>query len=214
MTFALMLGFFRNNFGFGGNNGLTDFKDILGFNVQADGTRNALLFISCLALAISFLICRAVVYVEIRQGAGRDPRCGNPHPFPRLSRRSLQAVRLHAVGLHGGRRRRALCAAGRHHQSRRIRPGQLHRGRDLGRGRRPWHADRRGARRLRRQLRQDLLHLRRAGAVLAVHARQPVHPRHAAAAARHHRHLRPLAGVAAREKRGADAAAAAPHAAE
>jgi urea transport system permease protein len=61
MTFALMLGFFRNNFGFGGNNGLTDFKDILGFNVQAETTRNALLVISCLALAICFLICRAIV---------------------------------------------------------------------------------------------------------------------------------------------------------
>ena len=35
LTYALLLGFFRNNFGFGGNNGLTDFKDILGFNVQA-----------------------------------------------------------------------------------------------------------------------------------------------------------------------------------
>src|SRR6266850_696640 len=34
MTYALLLGFFRNDFGFGGNNGLTDFKDILGFNVQ------------------------------------------------------------------------------------------------------------------------------------------------------------------------------------
>jgi urea transport system permease protein len=61
MTFALMLGFFRNNFGFGGNNGLTDFKDILGFNVQADSTRNFLLVMSCLALGMSFLICRAVV---------------------------------------------------------------------------------------------------------------------------------------------------------
>jgi urea transport system permease protein len=61
MTFALMLGFFRNNFGFGGNNGLTDFKDILGFNVQAEGTRNALLVISCLALGLSFLICRSIV---------------------------------------------------------------------------------------------------------------------------------------------------------
>src|SRR5688572_23693123 len=61
MTFALMLGFFRNNFGFGGNNGLTDFKDLLGFNVQADGTRNALFFASCLALALGFLVCRAVV---------------------------------------------------------------------------------------------------------------------------------------------------------
>ena len=61
MTYALMLGFFRNNFGFGGNNGLTDFKDILGFNVQAEATRNALLVISCIALAVGFLICRAIV---------------------------------------------------------------------------------------------------------------------------------------------------------
>jgi urea transport system permease protein len=61
LTFALLLGFFRNNFGFGGNNGLTDFKDILGFNVQADGTRAALFLLSCLALIVSFLICRAVV---------------------------------------------------------------------------------------------------------------------------------------------------------
>jgi urea transport system permease protein len=61
MTYALMLGFFRNNFGFGGNNGLTDFKDILGFNVQAEATRNALLVISCLALAICFILCRAIV---------------------------------------------------------------------------------------------------------------------------------------------------------
>ena len=49
MTYALLLGFFRNNFGFGGNNGLTDFKDILGFNVQAETTRNSLLVCSCLA---------------------------------------------------------------------------------------------------------------------------------------------------------------------
>jgi len=61
LTYALMLGFFRNNFGFGGNNGLTDFKDILGFPVQAEPTRNALLVVSCLALALGFLICRAIV---------------------------------------------------------------------------------------------------------------------------------------------------------
>ncbi|MGZ5804210.1 MAG: urea ABC transporter permease subunit UrtC [Xanthobacteraceae bacterium] len=61
MTFALLLGFFRNNFGFGGNNGLTDFKDILGFNVQAAGTRVALFALSCVALAIGFIICRAVI---------------------------------------------------------------------------------------------------------------------------------------------------------
>ena len=61
LTFALMLGFFRNNFGFGGNNGLTDFKDILGFNVQSEATRNTLFFVSCLALGLGFLICRALV---------------------------------------------------------------------------------------------------------------------------------------------------------
>jgi urea transport system permease protein len=61
MTYALLLGFFRNNFGFGGNNGLTDFKDILGFNVQAGGTRVALFALSCLALGIGFIICRAVI---------------------------------------------------------------------------------------------------------------------------------------------------------
>ena len=61
LTFALMLGFFRNNFGFGGNNGLTDFKDLLGFNVQAETTRVALFSISCVALILAFLLCRAVV---------------------------------------------------------------------------------------------------------------------------------------------------------
>src|ERR1700757_379758 len=61
MTYALLLGFFRNDFGFGGNNGLTDFKDILGFNVQADGTRAALFLLSCLSLIIAFLICRVIV---------------------------------------------------------------------------------------------------------------------------------------------------------
>jgi len=61
MTYALLLGFFRNDFGFGGNNGLTDFKDILGFNVQAETTRNGLLVISCIALGLAFLMCRAIV---------------------------------------------------------------------------------------------------------------------------------------------------------
>src|SRR4026209_1008083 len=61
MTFALMLGFFRNNFGFGGNNGLTDFKDILGFNVQAQPTGAALVAISVAALILGFLICRTIV---------------------------------------------------------------------------------------------------------------------------------------------------------
>jgi urea transport system permease protein len=61
LTFALMLGFFRNNFGFGGNNGLTDFKDILGFNVQAPTTRAALFACSAIALALGFIVCQWLV---------------------------------------------------------------------------------------------------------------------------------------------------------
>jgi len=61
MTYALLLAFFRNDFGFGGNNGLTDFKDILGFNVQAPVTRAVLFALSCVALMLAFVICRVVV---------------------------------------------------------------------------------------------------------------------------------------------------------
>ena len=61
LTFALMLAFFRNDMGFGGNNGLTDFKDILGFDVQADTTRVGLLMASAIALAVGFIICKALV---------------------------------------------------------------------------------------------------------------------------------------------------------
>jgi urea transport system permease protein len=61
LTFALMLAFFRNDMGFGGNNGLTDFKTILGFPVQAQSTRATLFFLSALALAGGYLLCRFVV---------------------------------------------------------------------------------------------------------------------------------------------------------
>jgi urea transport system permease protein len=61
LTYALLLAFFRNDMGFGGNNGLTDFKDILGFNVQADATRSALLVISALLLGLQFVLARCVV---------------------------------------------------------------------------------------------------------------------------------------------------------
>jgi len=61
LTFALMLAFFRNEMGFGGNNGLTDFKDILGFSLQSDITRVVLFVISALALALGYLAARYVV---------------------------------------------------------------------------------------------------------------------------------------------------------
>jgi urea transport system permease protein len=60
MTYALLLAFFRNDMGFGGNNGLTDFKEILGFNVQAGGTRAALFAMSAIMLALCLLVASAI----------------------------------------------------------------------------------------------------------------------------------------------------------
>ncbi len=78
MTYALWLAFFRNDMGFGGNNGLTDFKDILGFNIQAPGTRITLFVLSALTLIAALLLCRFVttskfgkVLIAIRDAESR-----------------------------------------------------------------------------------------------------------------------------------------------
>lgn len=60
MTYALMLAFFRNDMGFGGNNGLTDYKDILGFSVQADGTRATLFALSAVMLSLCLILASAI----------------------------------------------------------------------------------------------------------------------------------------------------------
>ncbi|MGR5521142.1 urea ABC transporter permease subunit UrtC [Vibrio sp. PNB22_4_2] len=61
LTYALMLAFFRNEMGFGGNNGLTDFKDILGFSLQSDSTKLALFVITGVVVILSYIVCRMVV---------------------------------------------------------------------------------------------------------------------------------------------------------
>ncbi len=61
LTFALLLAFFRNDMGFGGNNGLTDFKDILGYDIQANTTRVALFVATVAALALSYMIASGVI---------------------------------------------------------------------------------------------------------------------------------------------------------
>ncbi|MEO1723371.1 MAG: urea ABC transporter permease subunit UrtC [Pseudomonadota bacterium] len=78
MTYALMLAFFRNDMGFGGNNGLTDFKDVLGFDLQADSTRAGLFALSALALAAGYVVARLIttsragkVLVSIRDAESR-----------------------------------------------------------------------------------------------------------------------------------------------
>ena len=60
MTYALLLAFFRNDMGFGGNNGLTDYKDILGWDVHSPGTRLGLYLASVAGLGAAYLICRFV----------------------------------------------------------------------------------------------------------------------------------------------------------
>ena len=70
LSYALMLAFFRNDMGFGGNNGFTDFKDIVGFNLQQNGTRMILLVATAVVLAVSYFACRAIV----RSRAGRVMR--------------------------------------------------------------------------------------------------------------------------------------------
>ncbi len=78
LTYALLLAFFRNEMGFGGNNGLTDFKDIIGFDLQADSTRVALFVITAMTLAFAYLVSRALlqskfgrVIVSIRDAEAR-----------------------------------------------------------------------------------------------------------------------------------------------
>ncbi len=61
LTYALMLAFFRNDMGFGGNNGFTDFKDILGFSLGSDRVHLVLLVITAIVLALSYLVCRMIV---------------------------------------------------------------------------------------------------------------------------------------------------------
>ncbi|MEW6664994.1 MAG: urea ABC transporter permease subunit UrtC [Thermodesulfobacteriota bacterium] len=78
MTYALMLLFFRNETGFGGNNGLTDFKHLLGFSLQDPATKTGLYMISALSLMSCYLACRAItaskagrVLAAIRDAEGR-----------------------------------------------------------------------------------------------------------------------------------------------
>jgi urea transport system permease protein len=67
LTFAAMLLFYRNETGFGGNNGFTDFKRILGFPITAPGTRTALFLATLTALLLSFFVCRFIVNSRLGQ---------------------------------------------------------------------------------------------------------------------------------------------------
>lgn len=61
MTYALMLAFFRNEMGFGGNNGLTDFKEILGFSLQSPNTKLGLFIVTAVVLSLAYCLCHFIV---------------------------------------------------------------------------------------------------------------------------------------------------------
>ena len=84
LTYALLLAFFRNDMGFGGNNGLTDFKDILGFNIQSQRTPRAALF-AATALALAGLPAHAAVRSSPRGSARCWWRCAMPRAAPASS---------------------------------------------------------------------------------------------------------------------------------
>nr|WP_298687257.1 urea ABC transporter permease subunit UrtC [uncultured Dongia sp.] len=78
LTYALLLAFFRNDMGFGGNNGLTDFKEILGADLQLAGTKACLLLASAALLSGFYLFCRRMtrsrfgkVLVAVRDAESR-----------------------------------------------------------------------------------------------------------------------------------------------
>ena len=89
MTYALMLLFFRNDTGFGGNNGLTDFKRIVGFSLQAQSTKLGLYMVSAAVLVAAYLGCRYLVrsklgrvLTAVRDAESRLMFCGyNPYSY-------------------------------------------------------------------------------------------------------------------------------------
>ncbi|MFT7372196.1 MAG: urea transport system permease protein [Oleiphilaceae bacterium] len=78
LTYALMLSFFRNEMGFGGTNGLTDFKEILGFSLQEDSTRIGLFIATSTLLSLALVLSHFIfksrfgkVIIAIRDGESR-----------------------------------------------------------------------------------------------------------------------------------------------
>jgi urea transport system permease protein len=99
LTFATMLAFFRNDMGFGGNNGLTDFRELLGFDLRSDGTRVGLMAASAFAVAAALMLCRALlatrfglVLVAVRDAESRVRFLGYRPEHYKLAALVLSAV--------------------------------------------------------------------------------------------------------------------------
>ncbi|HCW67091.1 MULTISPECIES: urea ABC transporter permease subunit UrtC [Thalassospira] len=105
MTYALLLAFFRNDMGFGGNNGLTDFKDLLGYSLQSDGTRAGLFVASCVFLGICYIVARGItqsrlgkVLIAIRDAESRVRFTGYRVEYYKLFVFTISAVMAGIAG--------------------------------------------------------------------------------------------------------------------
>lgn len=104
LTYAAALMFFRNEFTFGGNNGFTDFKEILGYDINAPATRRALFVATAIALSGIYLGCRllinsrfGMIQQAIRDGENRLLFSGYPTNRFKLAIFVLAAV-IAAIG--------------------------------------------------------------------------------------------------------------------
>ena len=99
LTYAAMLLFFQNATGFGGNNGLTDFKRILGCPLHEPGDARARSTSPRRSRCVgTYLLCRFIVTSRLGRVLTRRPRRRAQDPLLRLRVDPLQAVRLDAVG--------------------------------------------------------------------------------------------------------------------
>ena len=138
LTFAGMLLFFRNETGFGGNNGFTNFRTILGFDITAQGTRAVLFLLTVGLLLASLYLCWRLtrskfgrLLTAVRDAENRLMFCGyDPRGFKLLVGAQRRAVRSG---------RGAVRAPGGHHQPQRDVTDQLHRSRRVGSPWWPWH---------------------------------------------------------------------------
>ncbi len=105
LTYAAMLLFFRNETGFGGNNGFTDFKRLLGIPLQVPGTRMALFVLTGLTLLGCLLLARWLVRSRfgrvlqaIRDAESRTMFCGYDPVGYKLAVWTLSAVMCGVAG--------------------------------------------------------------------------------------------------------------------
>ncbi len=178
LTYAATLMFFRNDFTFGGNNGLTDFKFILGHEINSAGTKRGLFIASVVLLLSVYLFCRWLTSTKfgLIQRAIRDSE--NRVLFSGYATANFKLFVFVLSGIICGLGRRAVRAAGRHHQSQRDGSRKIIGSRRVVRGGRTRQSARADSRRDRRQRAEKLCHafVRRA---MALHSRRAVHLRDA-----------------------------------